>query len=1053
MELKKYPNILLKYIIIIILQSLCWSIFAQTETIIFTELGEKDGLTGGIISGIVKDNNGYLWVSTREGLFHYDGNRFEQFLGYQDTIPRIAFQDIRALEKDKNGHIWLGTTQGVLSKIEPENSIVKYYNLPNKEEVKRSIIWKIDFDKKGNIWLAFERGIAQFNQNTEQFKVWLSKDFAKNYPYGNYAATYVVMVDNNKDNIIWVGSRAGMFKFDSEQEKFERLPLPQNQAYHIKISRFAIEYLQNDSLIYVFGDGNSIMAFHKEKATWQLLYEKETSTGDPRNFTQDSKGIFWLGTTDEGLGRVDLKNNQADFYKHNTKEPSSLSEGYVEVIYEDEKGVFWIGVENKLVVYSPFNQHFKHHYLAFEVPRNSFERFTGAYFQKNSMLYYTSRYNGFFHIWNRITNEEVQYHYSDLEPKNNFSVLWKIMEDHFGNMWAATDNGIYQLDIQNLKLLNVPWDTANILEHQNSKHCINDKDGNIWCIGNNKSILKIDVLKKIVKYYDCTKNNTDNNPKLNTLLDIGIDSKGYLWLVDINSVTRFHPETKDVLQFKTDNTQDKLTANTLADILITQDDVVWLYYKYNGFDRIDISQPIGKRIRHFGLEEGLPSNKVFKMVEDKNHNIWLATGNGLGFFDTKTEKITTYTTVNGLNHNDLHRDWHTEMLPINTGEIILSGVGYFTIFHPDSFKFFPSNPKLTFKSFKLFDKIKYFGGELNRLKSIDLDYDENYFTIDFTNLNYPYLQQPIYEYKLRKFDKQWRTTTTGTAEYTDVSSGQHDFQVRLINENHEPISEIISLPIYIAFPFWQTWWFYAIILLLIVGLLWTFYEYRIRQIKARAALKTAYNRRILEAEMTALRSQMNPHFLFNSLNSIKSYIIKNEPRIAAKYLTKFSQLMRLILNNSNSTYTTLEEELKALKIYIELEQLRFSFKFDFEINIAKNVNSSIQIPPLILQPYVENSIWHGLMHKEDNGLLTITVDSEEEALHIKIIDNGIGRVKAQEIKSKSAIKRKSMGIQITKERLEMFTKDKNIQAIVNIEDLYDDYQNATGTCVHIIITF
>ncbi len=201
-----------------------------------------------------------------------------------------------------------------------------------------------------------------------------------------------------------------------------------------------------------------------------------------------------------------------------------------------------------------------------------------------------------------------------------------------------------------------------------------------------------------------------------------------------------------------------------------------------------------------------------------------------------------------------------------------------------------------------------------------------------------------------------------------------------------------------------------------------------------------------ELEMQALRSQMNPHFIFNSLNSINRFILQNERAQASEYLTKFSKLVRLILQNSQSELIPLERELESLNLYLELEALRFNYHFDYKISFNKDLDvSALQVPPLILQPYAENAIWHGLMHKEEKGLLNIEVAEENNQLYFKITDDGIGRKNAAAFASKSATKHKSMGLQITENRIAIMQQPKTITSPVTINDLSNADGSAAGT--------
>lgn len=217
--------------------------------------------------------------------------------------------------------------------------------------------------------------------------------------------------------------------------------------------------------------------------------------------------------------------------------------------------------------------------------------------------------------------------------------------------------------------------------------------------------------------------------------------------------------------------------------------------------------------------------------------------------------------------------------------------------------------------------------------------------------------------------------------------------------------------------------------------------------------KVELQQKASELEMKALRAQMNPHFIFNSLNSINRFILQNNKAEASGYLSKFSRLVRMILQNSQAPLITLESELESLRLYLELESVRFDHHFEFTISVEEDLEiSALKVPPLIIQPYAENAIWHGLMHKEEKGLLQIAFFLEGyDVLCCRITDDGIGRKKSAELKSKSASIHKSMGMQITASRIEMLQQNKNIDAHIKITDLVLPDGSAGGTEVLIKI--
>jgi LytS/YehU family sensor histidine kinase len=221
---------------------------------------------------------------------------------------------------------------------------------------------------------------------------------------------------------------------------------------------------------------------------------------------------------------------------------------------------------------------------------------------------------------------------------------------------------------------------------------------------------------------------------------------------------------------------------------------------------------------------------------------------------------------------------------------------------------------------------------------------------------------------------------------------------------------------------------------------------------------TELQHRATELEMQALRAQMNPHFIFNCLSSINRFILKNETEAASDYLTRFSRLIRMVLINSQKPTIPLEDEMEMLGLYLDMERLRFKNSFDFKITYNNITQAdSIFLPPLLLQPFCENAIWHGLMHlnniqgEKPRAELNISISMENNTLKCMIYDNGIGRKKAAEIKSKSAEKEKSLGLKITTDRLALLNKNQHIDTFYEMHDLYDEDGNAAGTKVVIKI--
>ena len=251
-----------------------------------------------------------------------------------------------------------------------------------------------------------------------------------------------------------------------------------------------------------------------------------------------------------------------------------------------------------------------------------------------------------------------------------------------------------------------------------------------------------------------------------------------------------------------------------------------------------------------------------------------------------------------------------------------------------------------------------------------------------------------FAYKLENYDKEWRESDRNSVTYTHLGGGTYTFKYRASLDGETWVDGRSELVLQKEYYLWRHPAILGLLIVLGAAFLLTIYWLRVRSIKRTALLRTEYEKRIAGVEMAALRAQMNPHFMFNSLNAIKTYILKERSKEASLYLTKFSQLMRAVLRNSKEQLITLEEELHALNLYIELEMLRFSDGFEYRIDIEEGIDSeNTLVPPLLIQPYVENAIRHGLLPKPGEpkvlGIAVKPVNGSQ--IIISITDNGVGR--------------------------------------------------------------
>jgi hypothetical protein len=382
------------------------------------------------------------------------------------------------------------------------------------------------------------------------------------------------------------------------------------------------------------------------------------------------------------------------------------------------------------------------------------------------------------------------------------------------------------------------------------------------------------------------------------------------------------------------------------------------------------------------------------------------------------------------------------------GNIYIGNTGGFQFFNPDFLKYNNEIPPVILHSFKI--NGKEYEGDINAVKQIKLSHNEANFSFEFAALSFTNNERIQYAYRLKGFEKDWRYPgKQRIAAYSVAHGGNYALQIRASSPGGLWNDKFYELDIKIKPPFWETWWFIVLSILSVGSLIFWITRQRIKSIRASEERKTHINKIKADAEMKALRAQMNPHFIFNCMNTIDAYIHKNNTEAASGFLNKFSKLIRQVLENSQYPVISLKKDMDALQLYIELEEQRHNFNFTHQLIIpAQLIDKGYKIPPLLIQPYVENAILHGLRHKENGkGLLIISFEEKDHQLVCIIDDNGIGRTASSILYKERKQRHQSLGLKVSKERIE------------SLDDLYNtnsgaeviDKKEATGTIVKLFL--
>jgi len=482
---------------------------------------------------------------------------------------------------------------------------------------------------------------------------------------------------------------------------------------------------------------------------------------------------------------------------------------------------------------------------------------------------------------------------------------------------------------------------------------------------------------------------------------------------------------------------EEITYNAnslLVNAMANTNKTIWLATQHNGLLKYE-----SDTLKPSGIK--LPNNLQINAIQSQGDILWLSTDSGLFQYHTQAHQLKFLNAQDGLN------------TAVNDFLVLEDQI---VIIQPKAFYTLPKSQEL-FKTFKT-AKVRVEAVTINDRDTLvtnnyKLPYNFNKIGVKFNVNGFQSNQHVNYQYRVKQIDTSWQNVPLNThfVNFNSLSSGTYTFEIKAKNVSAKKAVFASPITFEIAKPFWETYWFYSIILISIVTLIWLYFKWRLQQKEAQRNAeidKILVDKKITNLRLENLRSQMNPHFIFNALNSIQDYIISNEKELASSYLVKFSRLIRMYLDYSQQNEISLEEELNALKLYLELEKVRFEDELEYAITIDEQLKTKqIKVPSLFIQPYVENALKHGLLHKLKDRKLHIEAKIiEQNKLQITVQDNGIGREQSEKLKRPNQ-HYKPFATKANEERVHLYKNKLKRDITITTNDLYDENDVAAGTKV------
>ena len=940
----------------------------SAQTLNFRAYTVLDGLANSNVYHTLQDSRGFLWIATSSGVNRFDGKTFELFT----TDDGLADNEVLMVFEDSRGRIWFLNFNGKLGYYYDG----KFYN-PQNEKVLKKAITKGSFtscfeDSANRLWFATnQQEIIEINKEDV-----VTHTKPKNLPDISHAFIF-----EDEQHRIVAANIAGFY--DVKKKAFDKITsdyLPvSSKAFHYNIRTKKLTFLSNLGLVELINGRFS----HKRNIPEEIHQSKISkflTNGDD----------MWISTVNDGIYILKTTGQTSSHY---------LPNKIISDIMFDRDGNLWITTQGSGLVVLPANtENVAHHTRETGLLENTIY----SVFKDVSGKVWLGLKSGNINL---IDGKQISV-FNPLVTSTPYNPIKKFEYDHGReSVWFASNNTIGEINLSNSEKSIRYLQEKNNLTFSVKSFSLSKKGKFAFSLASGVYILQ-DKDKPLI--FQTEKNLPSQRFFPDRAFKLFYDSRERLWFSNVNGLFRFDNNVIDTLSHKSN-----LFLNRVTDIVELPDgNFVIGTYGY-GLLLLDSND----NITRIGLKEGLSSNICRRLAYDGKY-IWLTTFSGVDKFEYKAtqRKITTYKIKNGLTSNEV-MDIH-----IDDEKIYLGTLAGLTIL-PRTEKASRHSPPLFYiTSFSV-------NGKQYRPRDItQFNFDQNSVSVKYTAINFS--QSPeVYQYRL-KADAPWIETPNNTIEFSSLEPGDYLLSVRAkVQDSHW--STPATIPFVIKPAFWQRWWFlaamYFLISVIIIALIFLYF----RKQRQKEQDELSMQSKIILLEQRALQAMMNPHFVFNIMNSIQYFINTQDSQAANQVLTGFARLIRKNLEICTKSYISLDEEIVYLKLYLSLEKLRFGDKMTYHIVVDEEVDTEeTMIPSMLLQPFIENAIWHGIMPQLEGGAINLNITQCTDKIIVHIIDNGTGIDNSMKNKISGHVSR---GMQITQERVALLNKNKKGQISIQTE--------------------
>ncbi len=995
-------------------------------------LNVDNGLCTNSLTDLTCDHNGNMWIGSYTGLMKMNGTHIKCITKVGRDHDAISGPEMHSVCEDQCGYIWIGTTAG-LDKIDPVTFEVQHYPIHSPFPGTSSVgyLYAVYADRHDYIWLCTDVALFKMDSNTGLYEAIPTNMDQHSIP--NYSTSYNGFIED--DLGLWISTGGGIAYFEYKTQLFyHRYHNPLGKAIFnctkaVSGMQSDIELdskgriwfvLENESLACYDIPTDRIDTFkmNMPSGTWKCCH----------SIGVDAMDNIWVGSRHGGI--LIFNTTQQTFSSLRSSSINSIIQS--DYIYAIERGVdgqMFVAHDNGLDIIDLYDVSLQ------ELKLSDNDNFINLKYEAGDITFDAKQTALFIPFYNfgfykyQIKDRSI----SAFEDTVHIGHATPLLYDTPDQTFMSVGQNMQSVLTVNGKIVR--------LNKKLLQDTISNTQGEvIWCFVESphstfikKSTGKIfhiqDDSISIVKGYGFKSN-----------LCLSPDS---LYLTYLTSSLNLVRRNLALDQTDTIYLQQALAKKDFSFSnprhMIDDGTSVWITGQ-NGLVRMDYQTNI---VRSYSYGEGLSHSFTFSLALDAHSNVWVGSLGGVDRYDAKSDRFVAVYKVKG----NTYMDAFGSAICSSSGELFFHFGNKLIRIQPDQKEPVSAEEKSIQWQEVLVNGIHFDWRDPAAMRH--LRHDQNRLTFVFDMLIFDNSEIVTFYYRLD--EKEWINNGQRNEVNLDgLSDGNHTIEVRGTVGSQNNLTQSLSMTFSLRPPWWRAWWFFVLVFIVFLLGLWRWFNSRLHKIQQELSV----GRQISDLESKALKAQMNPHFVFNSLNAIQECIVTGKVEEAYAYLSQFARLLRLVLEHSDMAEVSLHDELEVLSLFVSLEKLRFRNDMQYSLKVEKDLDDEeIRIPPMLIQPHLENAIWHGLRHRNGEKKLTLSIaETIPGYLEVVVEDNGVGRVKAAALRQDRLgdHKHKSIGKQLSGNRLELLRKN-HPQSNMEIIDLYDEKGIATGTRVILVI--